>query len=66
MTTTRLSDAEIADRLKALDGWARDGQSIKKQYVRGDFPERSLSSRGLAPAPRPRTIILTFRSASSV
>jgi 4a-hydroxytetrahydrobiopterin dehydratase len=38
-TTTRLSDAEIADRLKKLDGWARDGQSIKKQFTFSGFPD---------------------------
>jgi 4a-hydroxytetrahydrobiopterin dehydratase len=38
-TTTRLSETEIADRLKKLDGWARDAQSIKKQFTFAGFPE---------------------------
>jgi 4a-hydroxytetrahydrobiopterin dehydratase len=38
-TTTRLSDAEIADRLKKLDGWAREGESIKKQFTFAGFPD---------------------------
>ena len=30
--TTPLNDAEIAERLQALDGWQRDGDTLKKQY----------------------------------
>jgi len=33
----RLSDREIADRLKALSGWALAGNAIEKAYRFGDF-----------------------------
>jgi len=33
----RLSDAEIDERLSALDGWARSGDAIVKQFDNGDF-----------------------------
>lgn len=34
---TVLSDEEIAGRLKELDGWRRDGDSIVKTYERASF-----------------------------
>ena len=33
----RLSDAEIDERLSGLDGWARSGDAIVKQFDNGDF-----------------------------
>lgn len=32
-----LSDSEIEARLGELDGWAREGNAIKKTFDRGDF-----------------------------
>jgi 4a-hydroxytetrahydrobiopterin dehydratase len=32
-----LSDGEIQDRLGRLEGWERDGDSLRKQFDRGDF-----------------------------
>ena len=34
----RLSDAEIRQRLQALDGWALEGDSIRKQFAFSGFP----------------------------
>lgn len=36
MATLSRSDAE--ERLKQLEGWALDGNAIKKQFVLADFP----------------------------
>jgi 4a-hydroxytetrahydrobiopterin dehydratase len=33
----RLSDEEIGERLEGLDGWSRDGDSIKKTFEGEDF-----------------------------
>ena len=33
----RLSDQEIEDRLAALDGWERSGETIRRKFDRGDF-----------------------------
>ena len=33
----RLSDADIEDRLSALDGWERSGDAIVKRFDNGDF-----------------------------
>jgi 4a-hydroxytetrahydrobiopterin dehydratase len=33
----RLSDAEIEERLGALDGWRRSGDAIVKEFDNGDF-----------------------------
>jgi 4a-hydroxytetrahydrobiopterin dehydratase len=33
----RLSDAEIDERLKALEGWERSGEAIVKEFENGDF-----------------------------
>jgi 4a-hydroxytetrahydrobiopterin dehydratase len=35
----RLSEEEIARGLGSLDGWARDGDAIRKQYTLGGFPD---------------------------
>jgi 4a-hydroxytetrahydrobiopterin dehydratase len=32
-----LSDAEIEEQLAGLDGWAREGDAIAKEFDRGDF-----------------------------
>ena len=32
-----LSDEEIEAKLAELDGWAREGNAIRKEYDRGDF-----------------------------
>lgn len=32
-----LSDAEVEERLAALDGWQRSGEAIEKSFERGDF-----------------------------
>lgn len=33
----RLSEQQIAERLGALEGWARQGETIGKRFDRGDF-----------------------------
>ena len=33
----RLSDAEIDERLEALEGWERSGEAIVKEFENGDF-----------------------------
>jgi len=35
----KLSNEEIAARLKTLQGWARDGDTIRKQFTFAGFPE---------------------------
>ena len=35
----RLSEQEIQDALTGLDGWAREGNAIRKQYTLGGFPD---------------------------
>ena len=35
----KLSPSEIGERVKALDGWALDGDAIKKQFTFRGFPE---------------------------
>jgi 4a-hydroxytetrahydrobiopterin dehydratase len=34
-----LSRAEVEQRIKGLDGWTLDGDTIRKQYTFADFPE---------------------------
>ena len=34
----KLDHAEIDQRLKGLEGWTLDGDSIRKQYTFADFP----------------------------
>ena len=35
----KLSDSEIAQKLRELDGWAREGDFIQKKFALGDFQE---------------------------
>jgi 4a-hydroxytetrahydrobiopterin dehydratase len=35
----KLSNEEIAARLKKLQGWTRDGDAIRKQFTFSGFPE---------------------------
>ena len=35
----RLDDAEIAGRLGALTGWSREGDEIRKEFVRAGFAD---------------------------
>jgi 4a-hydroxytetrahydrobiopterin dehydratase len=35
----RLSDAEVAGALAALDGWERSGDEIRKSFTRASFPD---------------------------
>jgi 4a-hydroxytetrahydrobiopterin dehydratase len=35
----KLSNEEIAARLKQLQGWTRDGDAIRKQFTFAGFPE---------------------------
>ena len=35
----KLLPSEIGERVKALDGWALDGDAIKKQFTFRGFPE---------------------------
>ena len=35
----RLTDAEIQERLGTVDGWALEGNAIRKQYTLGGFPD---------------------------
>jgi 4a-hydroxytetrahydrobiopterin dehydratase len=35
----RLTDTEIRERLSSLDGWAFEGNAIRKQYTLGGFPD---------------------------
>src|SRR6186713_2830461 len=44
-----LTTEEIAEKLKALDGWALDGNAIKKQFTFQDFPEAVLFVSALVP-----------------
>jgi 4a-hydroxytetrahydrobiopterin dehydratase len=36
---SRLTDNEIASEMSRLDGWARDGDAIRKQFTFKGFPE---------------------------
>ncbi len=36
---TRLQDEQIAQQLKTLDGWKREGDAIRKQYTFASFPD---------------------------
>jgi 4a-hydroxytetrahydrobiopterin dehydratase len=44
-----LTPEEIAEHLKGLDGWAQDGNAIKKQFTFQDFPEAVLFVSALVP-----------------
>jgi 4a-hydroxytetrahydrobiopterin dehydratase len=45
----KLSDAEIADRMKGLSGWTRDGDAIRRQFTFAGFPEAVAFVNRLAP-----------------
>lgn len=36
---TRLSDAEIAERLQQLPGWSREGEAIVREFTFPTFPD---------------------------
>ena len=36
----RLEAGEIDERLRALDGWERSGEAIRKEFANGDFTRR--------------------------
>jgi 4a-hydroxytetrahydrobiopterin dehydratase len=44
-----MTDAEIKERLKSLDGWTLEGKAIKKQFTFQDFPEAVLFVSALVP-----------------
>ena len=44
-----LTPAEITDRLQALDGWALDAGTIRKEFVFPGFPEAVLFVSALVP-----------------
>ncbi|HYE88246.1 MAG TPA: 4a-hydroxytetrahydrobiopterin dehydratase [Vicinamibacterales bacterium] len=44
-----LTPEQIADGLKALEGWSQDGAAIKKQFTFQDFPEAVLFVSALVP-----------------
>lgn len=44
-----LKPDEIAERLKALDGWTHQAKSIRKQFTFHDFPEAVLFVSALVP-----------------
>ena len=35
----RLSEEQISAQLAGVDGWTRDGDTIRKQYTLGGFPD---------------------------
>ena len=45
----RLTSDEIDAGLKTLDGWARQGDAIRKQFTFRDFPEAVLFISALVP-----------------
>ncbi len=45
----RLNENEIRERLEHLNGWSREGDSIKKQYTFSGFPEAVRFVDRLAP-----------------
>ena len=44
-----LTAADIADRLKTLDGWTHEGEAIRKTFTFHDFPEAVLFVSALVP-----------------
>jgi 4a-hydroxytetrahydrobiopterin dehydratase len=46
---TLLSKAEIDAQLKTLDGWALDGNAIRKQYAFKGFPDAVAFVKRLVP-----------------
>jgi 4a-hydroxytetrahydrobiopterin dehydratase len=45
----KLQQDEVARRIKALDGWALDGDAIRKQYTFANFLEAIAFVNRLAP-----------------
>ena len=45
----KLSEPEIAARMKGLTGWTRDGDEIRKQFTFEGFPEAIAFVNRLAP-----------------
>ena len=44
-----LTNDQIADGLKALPGWTREGDAIRKQFTFGSFPEAVAYVQRLVP-----------------
>lgn len=44
-----LPTAEVAEKLKSLDGWTHAGNAIRKEFVFQDFPEAVLFVSALVP-----------------
>jgi len=44
-----LTAADVTEKLKALDGWAQTGQTIRKEFTFQDFPEAVLFVSALVP-----------------
>jgi 4a-hydroxytetrahydrobiopterin dehydratase len=44
-----LTHAELVDRLKSLNGWALENNTIRKEFVFHDFPEAVLFVSALVP-----------------
>jgi len=44
-----LTDDQIADGLKTLPGWTREGDAIRKQFTFGSFPEAVAYVQRLVP-----------------
>ncbi len=38
-TATVLSDAQIRERMSRLNGWRRDGDTIRKEFTFASFPD---------------------------
>jgi 4a-hydroxytetrahydrobiopterin dehydratase len=36
---TRLTDGEIEEQVRGLEGWTREGNAIRKQFTFAGFPE---------------------------
>jgi 4a-hydroxytetrahydrobiopterin dehydratase len=45
-----LTDAEVAEQLSGLAGWASADRSIRKEYTFADFPEAVLFVSALVPS----------------
>lgn len=50
MPVARLTDDQIRSELKRLDGWALDGNAIRKQFTFKGFPEAVAFVNRLVPA----------------
>lgn len=45
-----LTEAEIGQRLKGVNGWTREGEAIRKQFAFAGFPEAIAFVNRIAPA----------------